>query len=167
MEHGSDGQNRVEMAHAKDFAEATSKGVQHQRAVGIDDTFGMTGRARGEAHGCAVVFVELRITKVVASIGEKEFVIYKPFRHSVGTMRNHNHFFEGSVAAELFVNGKKDVVDQQEAVAGMLCDSCNFMGMEPQIQRMQNATGTRNAEEGFQMCGVVPHHGGYAVACLQ
>ena len=49
----------------------------------------------------------------------------------------------------------------------MLCDSGNFMGMEPQIQRMQNATGTRNAEEGFEMCGVVPHHGGYAVARLQ
>src|SRR5437660_396342 len=75
MEHGSDRQHRVEMAHAKNFAEAARKGVQHQRAVRIDDTFGMTGRARGEAHGCAVVFVELRITKVVASIGEKEFVI--------------------------------------------------------------------------------------------
>src|SRR5713226_4965922 len=38
MEHGSDRQNGVELAHAKHFVEAARKGVQHQRAVGIDDT---------------------------------------------------------------------------------------------------------------------------------
>src|SRR5256885_11534559 len=66
--------------------------------------------------------------------------LFRSIRHCVGTMRNHNHFFEGRVAAELFVNGEKDVVDQQEAVAGMLCDSGNFMGMEPQIQRSEEHT---------------------------
>src|SRR5712691_13453060 len=33
MEHGSDGQNGVKAAHAKTFAEATRKGMQHQRAM--------------------------------------------------------------------------------------------------------------------------------------
>src|ERR1700731_4237292 len=32
---------------------------------------------------------------------------------------------------------------------------------------MQNAAGARHTEESFEMAGVVPHHGGHAVAGLQ
>src|SRR6266404_2734278 len=45
MEHGSDRQDGVKAAHAKDFAEATRKRVQHQRAVRINDAFGLPGGA--------------------------------------------------------------------------------------------------------------------------
>src|SRR4029077_11520326 len=49
-----------------------------------------------------------------------------------------------------------------ESIASMIGDGGNFMRMEPQIQSMQNAASAWNAEKGFQMAGVIPHHGGRA-----
>ena len=41
------------------------------------------------------------------------------------------------------------------------------MRMKPKIQGMQNAAGAGHAEEGFEMAGMIPHHGGDAVTGLQ
>src|SRR5882762_4792638 len=140
MEHGSDGQNRVEMAHAKDFVEATSKGVQHQRAVGIDDAFGMAGRARGEAHGCAVVFIDSRISKIVAGFGEQLLVVQQSFVYAPATILNDNRLFERRDSTKLLVNRQEHIVNQQQAVAVMLGNAINFMRMEPKIQSVQDDT---------------------------
>ena len=167
MEHGSDWQDGVEMAHPKNFAEAASEGVQHQRAVGIDDAFGMASRARREAHRRAVVFIDLRILEIIAGFSEQLLVVQQSLGYAATTVRNDKHFFERRVGTELLVNRQEDIVNQQEAVAGMPGDGGNFMGMEPEVQGMQNAAGARHAEESFEMAGVVPHHGGHAVAGLQ
>src|SRR6267143_1485183 len=167
MEHWSDGQDGVEMAHPKNFAEAASEGVQHQRAVGIDDAFGMAGRARREAHRRAVVFIDLRISETIAGFSEQLLVVQQSFGHAPTTIRNDNYFFEKRVGTELLVNWQEHIVNQQEAVAGMPGDGGNFMRMEPEVQGMQNAAGARHTEESFEMAGVVPHHGGHAVARLQ
>src|ERR1700674_2563020 len=167
MEHGRDGQDGVEMAHAEYFAEATSKGVQHQGTVGIDDAFGMAGRARREAHGRAVVFIDLRISEIVSGFREQLLVVQQSFGYAPTTIRNDNHFFERRVGRELLVNRQEHIVNQQEAVAGMLGDGGNFLGTKPKVQSMEDAAGTGNAEECFEMAGVVPHHGGHAVAGLQ
>src|SRR3979411_664539 len=103
MEHGCYGQDRVEMAHAKDFAEAASKRVQHQRAVRINDALGMASCAGGEAHGGAVVFINLRILEVIAGFDEQLLVVQESFRYAPTAIRHDNHFFESCVGAELLV----------------------------------------------------------------
>src|SRR5882724_5251245 len=100
MEHGSDRQDGVKAAHAKDFAEATRKRVQHQRAVRINDAFGMPGGAGGEAHGGAVVFVDLRIAEIIAGFGKQPFVIEESFGYAPTSIGNDNHRFERGVSAE-------------------------------------------------------------------
>src|SRR5260370_4459008 len=41
------------------------------------------------------------------------------------------------------------------------------MRMKAEVQSVQNAAGGGNAEKGFQVAGVIPHHGGDAIAGLQ
>ena len=48
----------------------------------------------------------------------------------------------------------------------MLRDYCNFVRVKTQIQGMQDATAAWNSEKGFEMFGVVPHHGGDTVTVL-
>src|ERR1700719_1283124 len=48
----------------------------------------------------------------------------------------------------------------------MLRDHCNFVRGKTQIQGMQDPTAAWNAEKGFEMFGVVPHHGGNTVTAL-
>src|SRR6184192_4949170 len=36
--------------------------------------------------------------------------------------------------------------------------------MKAQVQRMQDAAGAGNSEEGFQVARMIPHHGSYAVS---
>ena len=118
-------------------------------------------------HIAAVVFVDLRISEIIAGFSEQLLVVQKSVGYAPTTIRNDNHFFEGRAGTELLVNWQEHIVNQQEAIAGMPGDGGNFMGMEPEVQGMQNAAGARHAEESFEMAGVVPHHGGHAVAGLQ
>src|SRR5712692_8199924 len=79
------------------------------------------------------------------------------------TVGHDDHSLEGRVLAEFLVHREKDVVDKKEAIASVIGDAGNFVGMKPQIQSVQDAAGTGNTEEGFEVAGVIPHHGGDAI----
>ena len=166
MEHGRDGKNGVGEAHAKDFRKPAGEGMQDQGAVGVDDSFGKAGGAGGEAHGGAVVFVDLRITEIVGGVGEQFFAIQEAVGDIVRFIGCDDDVLEGSIVAEFFVEGEKHVVNDEEAVVGLLGDSGDFVGMEAEIEGMEDAAAAGHAEKGFEMAGVVPHHGGDAVAAL-
>jgi len=131
--------------------------------VRIDDALGMTGCAGREAHGRAVVFIDRRILKIIIRFGEQLFVIQKAFRQGAATVRNNDDSFERNIFAKFFIEREEDVVNQKKPVAGLFGDASDFMRMETKIQSMQDATGTRNTEEGFQVAGMIPHHGGDSV----
>src|SRR5260370_16421041 len=97
MEHGSDGQNGVEAAHAKNFAKATGKGMQHQRAVRINDAFRIPGGAGGKAHGGAVVFIDLRIAEIIAGFRKQLLVVEESHWYAPTTIGNDNNLFETGV----------------------------------------------------------------------
>src|SRR5947199_1197458 len=127
----------------------------------------MAGCAGGEAHGGAIVFVNRRISKIIASLRKQIFVIQETFGHGVAAIRDDDHSFEGNILAEFFVKRQEDIVDQKEPVTGLFGDSCNFMRMETKIQSMQDAAGTRNADEGLQVAGMHRHHGAETVTRSQ
>src|SRR5260370_19745690 len=70
VKHRRDGQDGVSLAHAKNFDEAATKGMEHERAVRINHAFRAAGGAGSEAHGGAVVFVDCGILKFGAGAGE-------------------------------------------------------------------------------------------------
>src|SRR5713101_5335705 len=133
----------------------------------INNAFGIAGGAGGEAHRGAVVFVDRRITKIVARFGKQLFVIQEAFWDGGGTVGADDHTFGSNILAIFLVEGQEHVVNKQESVAGMLGDGGYFMWVKPQVQGMQNATGAGNAKESFQVAGVIPHHGSHAVTRLQ
>src|SRR4029077_12711280 len=152
------------VADGKAIGHGLGKGMQDDGAVRIDDTFGETGIAGSEAHGGAVGFVKLGILEIVVGIGEQLLRVQKAFGAFAAAVGNDNHTLERGVFAKFFVGGEKNVVDEEKAVAGVVGDAGNFVGMKPQGQRVQDAAGRGNTEEGFEVAGMVPHHGGDAIA---
>src|SRR5437899_11364489 len=75
MEHRSAWKEGIKTAHAKNFVEAATEGMQNQGAMGIDDALGMTGCAGREAHGGAIVFIDRRIAKIIAGLREQFLVV--------------------------------------------------------------------------------------------
>ena len=163
VEHGGNGQDGVELMQAKNFPQTASEGVQHESAVGVDDAFRTAGRPGSKTHGSAVVFLERRVLKIVACLGQQFFIVQEAFRDAAATVRHDNDFFEGGSVAKLFVHREKHIVDDEKAITGMVRDGRDFVGMEPQVERMQNAAGARHAEEGFEVARVIPHHRSDAV----
>src|SRR5882672_592429 len=152
---------------AKNFPQTAGKRVQYESAVRVDDAFRTAGGPGSKTHSSAVVFVEGRVLKIVAGLGQQFFIVQKTFRDTTATVRNDNDFFERGRVAKLFVNREEDVVNDEEAIAGVIRDSGNFVGMKPQVQRMQNAACAGDTKKGFEVAAVVPHHGGDAVTGLQ
>src|SRR5712664_446389 len=133
VKHGSDGEDRVVMADGKAIGHGLGKRMQDDSAVRVDDAFGETGGAGGEAHGGAVVFVELGVLEIVIGFGEELLVVQKAFGDFAAAVGSDDHTLEGRVFAEFFVGGQKNVVDQEKAIAGVIGNAGNFVGMEPQV----------------------------------
>src|SRR5258708_463771 len=76
---------------------------------------------------------------------------------------HNDDVFVGNSFTVFFKERQKNIVNQKEAIVGLPDDGGNFVGMEAKIQGVQNAARARNAKKGFQVSGVIPHHGGDAV----
>ena len=163
VEHGSNRQDGIGLAHAKRFDQATAEGMQHKSAVRVDDALGKTRRTRGETHRGSVVFVNRRVVEVGAGSSQQLFIIQKAFGHGMEAIGHDDHTFERDILAELFIDGIEHVIYEEKAVTRMFGDARNFMRMEAKVQRVQDAAGAWNSEEGFQVAGMIPHHGSDAV----
>src|ERR1700693_3838142 len=103
MEHRRDGQNSVGEAHSKNFCKSAREGMQHQRAVGVDDTFRKTSSSGGIAHHRAVILVDLRITKIIAGLRKHVLVIQESLGDTVTSIRHDNDMLERGVVMESLV----------------------------------------------------------------
>jgi hypothetical protein len=80
--------------------------------------------------------------------------------HYKDALRNH-------LVLNFFPKWQQHVVHNHEPIFGVVHDECEFVGMEPQIQSMENSACDRNAKIGFEVGMVVPHERGYAVSLTQ
>ena len=167
MKHGCDREHRVVVADRKGISHGTSKRMQNQRAVGVDHSFGATRGAGGEAHGGAIVFVEFWVLEVIGGVGQEVLVTEKSARNLASAVSRDDHTLESNVLAKLLVNGKQHIIDNQKTRARVPDDSRYFVGVKSKIHGVQNAAGRGNAKEGFQVAGMIPHHGADAIAGLQ
>ncbi len=167
MKHGCDREHRVVVADRKGIGHGTSERMQNQRAVGVDHSFGESRGAGGEAHGGAIVFVEFWILEVIGGAGQEVLVTEKSGRDLASAVSCDDHTLESNVLAKLLVNGKQHVIDDQKTRARVPDDSRYFVGVKSKIHGVQNAAGRGNTKEGFQVAGMIPHHGADAIAGLQ
>ena len=65
------------------------------------------------------------------------------------------------------VKRQQHVIDDQEAVAGVVRDIGDIVGMQAQVQRVQHAAGAGHREVRLEVRVVVPHQRRHALAALQ
>ena len=59
---------------------------------------------------------------------------------------------------------QQHIVHDQEAIPGVVDDVGQFVRMEPEVQRVQDAADDRDPEVGLEVHRVVPHQRGDAIA---
>ena len=74
---------------------------------------------------------------------------------------------QGREAKPAIGREKKGEPDDQKAVARVVGNERNFIGMEAQIQGVQHAPRYRHAEVSFHMFGLIPQKRGHAVSTAQ
>ena len=57
-----------------------SERMQHQRAVRVDDAFRIARGSGRVTHRCTIIFIDGRVLKVIARVGEEFFVVQSTFR---------------------------------------------------------------------------------------
>ena len=98
----------------------------------IDDALGFAGCPRGVTHACGVVFAEQRDLHHRAA-GYELFVIFQTWREWLAAQAHDDHPLEFDLVPEFFVKRQQHVVDDQEAVAGVIGDITDVVGMQAQI----------------------------------
>src|ERR1700686_3931625 len=111
MEHRRDRQNSVGEAHSKNFCKSRRKGMQHQRAVGVDDTFRKTSGSGGIAHHRAVILVDLWITKIIVGLRKHVLVIQEALGDTITSIRHDNDMLEWGLLMESLVDRQEHIIN--------------------------------------------------------
>ncbi len=83
------------------------------------------------------------------------FVVETVCWNAVAGIHNDD-VLELDLPAKLFEQGQHHFVDQQDAIFGVLDDESQILGMQPQVEGMQNEPARRCAKIGFEMSLVIP-----------
>ena len=151
VEHRDDRQQDVALDQPGDVGHEQRDGVQHRRAVGVDDALGVAGGARRVAHGRGPVLVvddelpgdrlhrreELGVVDdalVVGDLGVGAVVDddERPdVRHLVGQRPQHP---------------EQRPLDEDHLVVGVVDDVDELLGEEPDVERVQHPAGAGTAK---------------------
>ena len=141
--------------------------MQRHGAVRIHDALRAPRGAGGVAHHRRFILVELRIREVVARMGQEFLVAKAARRRRTAAERHDDYALELYSVAKFFVYRQQHVVDDQKAVARVAGDEGDFVRVQPQVQRMEHASGDRDAKVRFHVFGLVPQQRGHPVSALQ
>src|SRR5437764_14859016 len=112
----------------------------------VYDTFRRAGCARGVAHRRCLVFLEDGELEVsVCSLQEAVIRLHTGWDRRA-SHRNDNHAFEIDIILALFIKGQQDIVDDEEAIAGVVHDMREIFWSEPQVERVHHTPDGRNTE---------------------
>ena len=164
MEHRHHRHDAVALAHAEGLGHAHRHGVQHHGAVRVDDALGPPGGARGVADAAGVALVQDGQVVVRVAARQQVLVALVARRHRRAGERHDEHPFRRDLGPDLLEQRQQDIVHQHEAVAGVVGDIGDIVGVQPEVEGVQHAAGAGDAEIGLLMRVVVPHHRGHRIA---
>ena len=154
------------MAERHRIGHGFGHGVKYQRAMRVNNAFGVARGAGSETHRSAVIFIEGGIFEFSGGAGEQIFVVESAGRNRAAAVRHDDDLFECRVVAEFIEQRDRDIVDDQKTILSLTGNGGDFVRMESQIQRMKDRAGGRHAEEGFEVCILIPEHRSDAIAAL-
>ena len=167
MEHGRDGQHDIALTDGHPIHHRRGEGVQNQSAMGIEHPLGISGGPGGKTHRSRIVLIERGVGEVPSPRREQLLVAVHPRRSGLAAERCDDDSLELDVIFDLLVCRQEHIVDNEEAIAGVVRNEGDLVRMEAEIERVEHATGRRDAEIAFQMTGVVPHERCHTVAGTQ
>ena len=141
--------------------------MQRDGAMRINNALRAPRGAGRVTHRRRFVFVELRIREILTRLGQEFLVAITARRRRAATERHHDYALEFHLVAKFFKHRQQDVIDDQEAVARVVGDEADFVRVQPQVQRVEHASGGRDAEVRFQVLGLVPQQRGHPVSAQQ
>ncbi len=166
VEHRHHRQDDVVLADAHAVIEREAEGVQHERAVRVEDALRVAGRAGRVAHrgGGALVGVGEILRRL--GPGDQRLVFERSRRPPAWSRRRRSSTGTLTRRAHLFPQRQQALVDEDGAVLRVVDDVGELVGVEAQVERVQHAAHQRDAEVGLEVRTVVPAERGDAVAGL-
>src|ERR1700733_1991728 len=86
----------------------------------IDNALWLARRARGVAHADRVIFIDIGIFGVGSAAPQKLFVVFIALQDRFATEWNYDHAFEVYSMPDLFIEREQDIVDDENAVLGVV-----------------------------------------------
>ncbi len=164
VEHRDDGKDRVALGDVHTGAEREAEGVEHERAVRVEHAFRLTGGASGVAHGRRLVLLRLGQIHRRLGLGEQRFVFQIARRHRLGRADDDDGLDGRNERANLLPERQQRFVDQQELVLRVIDDVGELLGVEAEVEGVEDAADERDGEIGLEVRAVVPGERGDAVA---
>ena len=160
VEHRHDGQDHVALreVEAERRGDGDPEGVQHRRAVRVDDALRPPGGAARVAHRRGLVLVQAGVAPRVR-VGAREQLLVR--------VLDDEHVLDRGAVAELLEHRHERAVDDHRAVARVGRDVGQVVRMEAEVQRVEDEAAGRDAEVRLDVLVVVPAERRDAVAALE
>src|SRR5277367_288061 len=123
----------------------------------IDNALRLARCARGIAHADGVIFIDVGIFRIGAATPQEKFIVFVALRYRLATERNNDHAFEVYAMPDLFVEREQNIVDDENAVLGVVDYIRQLIGVKTEVKRVENASDYGNRKICFEMGIVIPH----------
>ena len=166
VEHRHDGEDDVGVGERQRVAEQLRQRVDGDRAVRVDDALRAAGRAARVAHRGREPLVDVALLELVCARGREQLLVVD---RAVGrrSVADGDHVLEADAVLERLGQRPEHLVDEQDAVAGVLGDVREVVGVEAKVQRVRDHAAGREAEVRLEVLVVVPAERPDAVAVAE
>jgi hypothetical protein len=147
----------------EDIREWQGKRVQHQRPVRVQHPFRTAGRTGRVAHDCCALLVDVVELRTVFLPRQQLRVIQRAFRH-VSVVADHDDAAIPDVRPHGLEDGPEHLVDDEDAVVGVLDDVAQFLRVQADVQRVEHRARRGDAVVGLQVTGMIPAKRGDTIA---
>jgi hypothetical protein len=105
--------------------------------MGIDDAL-WSARCTGRiAHADSIIFFEVDVPRIAVAILEQRFIVFIALRDGAVTEGKDDHEFNLYPVPDLFKKSQQNIIDDENAVLGVVDDVRQFIRMQPKVERLQ------------------------------
>ncbi len=147
-------------------AEQLRQRVDGDRAVRVDDALRAAGRPARVAHRGREPLVDVALLELVCARGRQQLLVVD---RAVGrrSVADGDHVLEADTVLERLGQRPEHLVDEQDAVAGVLGDVGEVVGVEAKVERVRDHPAGGEPEVRLEVLVVVPAERPDAVAVAQ
>ncbi len=171
VEHGHHGHDSVTLLEAEGVDHGAGEAVQDDGPVRVDDPLGAARGPGRVTHARAHALAQRRPLPALDLVFDQDLLVVlvavvSRCQRLTGRTK-HEHLLEGGVSDESRQQRQEHVVDDQEAIFGVVADVAQVAGRKPQVQGVVDAAGQGHTKVGLEVSVVIPHQRGDPLPWLQ